>query len=169
MDQFGGITGEEAMRNAERNFAALRETMANPRPAVSGVDELVAFLRAALDRDEQMALAAHANGWTAEESGRHDGEFVIAPDHTPSGVGVIFGPKNAEHIARWDPARVLAEVQAKRRILDLHVAAAAQPIAPGSAPARAERTRAREALEAVARLLAQPHAGQPGWDPRWEA
>jgi hypothetical protein len=95
-------------------------------------DDLVARLRHAwdererqLDEDERVALAAHANVWNAEESRRHDNEFVIVPDFTPSGVGVAFGLKNAAHIARHDPARVLAEVErgrrdiaAKRRILD---------------------------------------------------
>lgn len=95
-------------------------------------DDLVARLRHAwdererqLDEDERVALAAHANVWTAE--GARDGEFTIVPDFTPSGVGVAFGAKNARHIARHDPARVLAEVErgrrdiaAKRRILDDH-------------------------------------------------
>jgi len=171
MDQFGGITGEEAMRNAERNFAVLREAMVNPQPAVSGVDELVAFLRAALDRDEQVAReAAGGDGaWSVQTYDLGTEVWIRQTD----GFSLITAEggldrDSAEHVARWDPARVLAEVQAKRRILDLRVAAAAQPIAPGSAPARAERTRAREALEAVARLLAQPHAGQPGWRDEWQ-
>jgi hypothetical protein len=29
-------------------------------------------------------------------------------------------PEDRAHIARWDPARVLAECEAKRRIVELH-------------------------------------------------
>jgi hypothetical protein len=58
-------------------------------------------------------------------------------------------PQEAAHIVRWDPARVLAEVQAKRRILDEF---------------------SWEAGETRAIMhLAQPYAGQPGWQEEWRA
>jgi hypothetical protein len=58
------------------------------------MDDLIAFLQARLDEDER---SAHA--W------------------------LPFGNPDAaarDHIARHDPGRVLAEVAAKRAILDLH-------------------------------------------------
>ena len=39
---------------------------------------------------------------------------------TSSYDGDVVAVSDADHIVRWDPARVLAEVDAKRRILDLH-------------------------------------------------
>lgn len=96
------------------------------------MDDLIAFLRARLDEDEQAATAAaesnierlsaqpHLAGqtWTA------DGGLVMAGsqglwDCEGSDTLCMTEPC-AEHIARHDPGRVLAEVDAKRRIVDLH-------------------------------------------------
>jgi len=55
--------------------------------------DLVRFLRAQLDEDESVARAA---------------------------AGRLSGDDEWVHIARWDPARVLREVEAKRRIVDGH-------------------------------------------------
>jgi len=68
-------------------------------------DDLVAFLRARLDEDEQTARAAvgcegEARGWVEMWSGEMEREQA--------------------HAERFSPARVLAEVDAKRRILALH-------------------------------------------------
>ncbi|MFZ3494609.1 DUF6221 family protein [Streptomyces sp. 5.8] len=68
------------------------------------MDDPVQFLRARLDEDEQTARAASA-GWYG-----YDPEQAIA-----------FVPvEDTQHIARHDPARVLAEVAAKRRRLARH-------------------------------------------------
>ena len=83
---------------------------------------------------------------------------------------------DAMHIARWDPARVLAEVEleradvaAKRRILELHA-----PFGAPDWPHQACRTCGDlgdpvEAPCETVRLLAQPYAGQPGWRAEWAA
>jgi hypothetical protein len=84
------------------------------------VNDLIEFLRARLDEDERSARAAIERGmsvWEAHEQGR------VAMVSLPDGDALIYdeGSPNddqARHIARWDPARVLAEVQAKRRIVD---------------------------------------------------
>lgn len=65
--------------------------------------DLITFLRARLEDDEQTALAA--NG---DEVVKWFGDEAVA--YGESEVG--------QHIARWLPSRVLAEVEAKRRILD---------------------------------------------------
>jgi hypothetical protein len=84
--------------------------------------DLVVWLRAQLDEDERVARAAgvSASGsrWHVADRGAvivrgDDGMVVVFDEGSPSG-------EEAEHIARWDPARVLAEVDAKRRILDVH-------------------------------------------------
>lgn len=85
----------------------------------------------------------------------------------------------AGHIARHDPARVLAEVAAKRRILELHRRADAEPWWPaGAGPAAycigcggsfQEEAMVPDANDCpVVRLLAAPYSGRPGWDPSWE-
>jgi hypothetical protein len=75
-------------------------------------EELVAFLRACLDEDEQVARTSAANDgpdWT------DSGETVFA---SMSGFYVCDAANgDREHIARWDPARVLAEVDVKREML----------------------------------------------------
>jgi len=91
------------------------------------MDDLVQFLRARLDEDEQAAWAA------ASKRGGGTWEAVLGDDFRSSVDGryhegelgypsrpVIIDPDDHEtsvHIARHDPARVLAEVDAKRRLL----------------------------------------------------
>ncbi len=83
---------------------------------MSGVVE---FLLARLDEDEALAGEAVTAGepWrsvTTDEQG-----FVLAKrdNHTWIVAQADYSP-HAEHIARHDPARILADVAAKRRILD---------------------------------------------------
>lgn len=88
--------------------------------------DLVEFLRARLDEDEQTATAATSATfgedptWTSKDDGTGEQThgYVMA-DHTAicghDGDDVLLPV--ADHIARHDPARVLREVEAKRRIL----------------------------------------------------
>ena len=88
---------------------------------------LVAFLRARLDDDEQVARAAGGPVWRYAQL-RDD------PDGRPGGYALTLGddrpivdigfmdddamlPAESEHIARHDPARVLADVEAKRKLI----------------------------------------------------
>jgi hypothetical protein len=81
--------------------------------------ELVEFLTARLDEDEATArycAAGFGARWHIVENGQD-----IIEDETGSEVLHYDGlrnPSDAAHIARHDPARVLAEVDAKRRILE---------------------------------------------------
>jgi len=87
-------------------------------------DDLITFLRARLDEDQAVAQAATAGPWTTM------GQRVMAPSppSTRPGVGMAAGHaaasadfnETAAHIARHDPARVLAEVEAKRILLGDH-------------------------------------------------
>ncbi|MFI2084332.1 DUF6221 family protein [Streptomyces rubiginosohelvolus] len=93
---------------------------------MSGMDDLVQFLRDRLDEDEQAARAAtwdeQSDVWTARPPQARYEQYIVA-DYLDDGV-VAVTPENADvdgvgqHIARHDPARVLREVEAKRRILD---------------------------------------------------
>jgi hypothetical protein len=128
------------------------------------VSDLVEFLEARLDDDEAMARegAEHAPEGSARWHAAYsrddlDPAFWIvatAPlSYTPL-AGPDLPPGLARHIARWDPARVLAEVAAKRRILGM-----------------VERTH-RESddypgWEGAALHLALPYADHPDFDPAW--
>jgi hypothetical protein len=74
-------------------------------------DDLISFLRARLNEDERVARAAKPGPWRA------DGGSVYATHPTDE---VVDYTESAGHIARHDPARVLHEVEAKRRIIEEH-------------------------------------------------
>lgn len=85
---------------------------------------LVAFLRARYDEETKTAQGATEGPWLAEFSGE-TGHCVIPADaestreyvaRTQLYARVI----DAEHIACWNPKRVLAEIDAKREILKAH-------------------------------------------------
>jgi Family of unknown function (DUF6221) len=134
------------------------------------VDELIAFLHACLDDDERVAREvsdrAPYDEWDAttaqgdDDAARSHAEVVgIARPHATSAARSI-----AEHIARWDPARVLAELKADRRILDLH-----RPVRADDVPGLVQCSRCGGEVMPCEhiRLLAQPYAGQPGWREEW--
>lgn len=80
---------------------------------MGGMDDLVQFLRARLDEDEQTARAAGGTWWAPPD--------LPGQVHDSGGVNIEAKlPSFAAHIARHDPARVLAEVDAKRQIIDWH-------------------------------------------------
>jgi hypothetical protein len=126
------------------------------------MDDLIAFLRAQLDEDERVAREAGQDrpDWKFDHA--FDGHYPYSRElgisaGTTQAPGYV-DPPQAEHIARWDPARVLAEVEAKRRILDDYE--------------REDLTLSPEhwsTLEDVIRALAQPYAGRPGWREEWRA
>jgi hypothetical protein len=84
------------------------------------VDDLIQFLRARLDEDYR----------TATDDGVLAGDtwhvLEPLPGRVTAEVMQIGGPvaklehRAAEHMARHDPARVVAEVAAKRQIIELH-------------------------------------------------
>lgn len=89
---------------------------------------IVEFLTARLDEDEATAKDVPTDlvgrDWTTAESGGYTGGriFLVGSD-TPwqfTGVANSHDEATATYIARHDPARVLREVKAKRRILELH-------------------------------------------------
>ncbi|MGW4051507.1 DUF6221 family protein [Streptomyces sp. NPDC004779] len=82
------------------------------------MDDLIAFLRARLNEDAELALAASPGPWHPNEE--HDevhavDDIVVAEGFALSGRQLRA---TVDHIARHDPARVLAEVYAKRMLLD---------------------------------------------------
>jgi hypothetical protein len=97
--------------------------------------DLVAFLRARLDEDEQVAVAA-GRKW--------------------SGIRVeSYSEREPEHVARHDPARVLAEVVAKRRIVAEYTLWSDNP------GGEMREYGYEEGLEFALRYLALPYASHP--------
>ncbi|GHF77203.1 DUF6221 family protein [Streptomyces filamentosus] len=97
------------------------------------MQDLVAFLRARLDEDERIARSTVPGpwSWTPKEDvwgqcgptlvhnpGDDETEVLAGIGHDAWGLCVADGA--AGHIARHDPERVLAEVEAKRKIVALH-------------------------------------------------
>jgi hypothetical protein len=149
------------------------------------VADLTDWLTTQIDTDETVArTAAAANGsqWSAV-----DGNDTVAAE---SGGYVATGPwaggigPSAEFIARWDPARVLAECVAKRAITALHtrndrlgeIAYADRTTKPATTKYR----RAAVCIECgnfddapvewpcdTLRLPAAPYASNPGYQPEW--
>jgi hypothetical protein len=116
------------------------------------MDDLVAFISRCVDEDERVALACR------DEEFWGPGEDVPVPAR--------------RHIARHDPARVLAEVAAKREILRDYEEMFGFDLPPGVAEGRDYGERVcdemvRAALRRCVRALAQPLAGRRGWRSEW--
>jgi hypothetical protein len=75
---------------------------------------LTEFLLARIAEDETDARAAYYEGqrWLSEE------EAVVAADRDLEPVLLLDRKCDAEHAANWSPARVLAQCEANRRIIE---------------------------------------------------
>lgn len=93
------------------------------------MSDLAAFLLARVEDDEAAAKAATNARWEPSieiDGWRHGRRTVVAA----GGKRVVTvdqtrchhepAEPNVDHIARWDPARVLAECAAKRALIGLH-------------------------------------------------
>ena len=130
--------------------------------------DLITWLRAQLDEDERIARATRGLGkWSAYREGGGDGWAF--EDESGEGAEAIVGDETtARHNVRHDPARVLREVEAKRRILDemaTTIAGVRQVLVcddacecgPGDPGSTCH----------IVRLLALPYADQPGYRREW--
>lgn len=155
------------------------------------MDDLVTWLRAQLDDDERVARMAADGPWCREGAGQivggPGGQFLIAARSQAW---------NGDHIARHDPARVLVEVDAKRRILDEHLPEWRTVEWPHDQNGRGEAQACRRCQTVehttwnppigeagvlpegfvtpyvlapclTLRLLALPYAGRPGYREEW--
>lgn len=112
------------------------------------MDDLVQWLRAQLDEDERIARACPGNGeWSAEDIA------VYGPD---------LSVEVRAHMAEHDPRRVLAEVDAKRRIIDLH-----KGVNDYCAECDLVRSNYPYHPCTTLRLLALPYADRPGYREEW--
>lgn len=166
---------------------------------MTAVDELVAFVRAQLDarelelaEDERVAREITAPEWSEGCSWLADLRDPLPSQRRAYGLSKewqLLSEADTRHIARWDPARVLAEVaaeradiDAKRRILDiwetwnrerLESWAPKQAWIDGIRPLPAqpyERTIhewAGMGLVIAVKHLAEVYAGHPGFREEW--
>lgn len=109
---------------------------------MSGMDELVEWLREVWDADEQAARGASPGPWAAS------GHSLI----TVEGIEIADVPRrDASHIARHDPVDTLARIEAERRIVDLCIT---ETPATGGHPL-------------ALRALAFGYRHRPGWQEGW--
>lgn len=128
---------------------------------MTGVDEMLAFLRLCLDEDERVWREAFGDPT----------ELNLAEHYFGPGVRALL-------------ERQLAEVEAKRRILDEHqpvtvtywptpmcgICADPDAVAVDDPMGSGEPWTPNQTWPCrTIRLLAQPYAGQPGWREEWRA
>lgn len=156
-----------------------------PWHAGSVEDEMARFVRARQDDDE--AVAKEAARALARSEWESDGHHVLAPARPMFPQLPLTGEIGSEmsaHIALHDPARVLREVEAKRKRLGLYLeaketlAAALKKAPPEDDPATAhsyarERINANQAsgrftaLEMSVRLDAVVWGDHPDYRQEW--
>ena len=130
---------------------------------------LVEFLRAMYAAEEQHARDLDGEEWRADTQVGDEYNIAVVVDRRGSPVarcgaeGLDGGELRARHIARHDPARVLRDVEAKRRILDSYVAEFGEDELNGDVGYSPEQWLARQTL----RLLALPYADHPDYNPQW--
>lgn len=129
------------------------------------MSDLVDFLRARLDEDEQIALAVQKCEcgrceepltWAIDSDGRWIQALGLSIGHTIA-PGYI-NAEQAAHIVHQDPARALREVEAKRRLIEF------------IDDLQDRMTMADyfgDAEEPVLRLLALPYSDHAGWREEW--
>jgi hypothetical protein len=115
----------------------------------------VAFVEARLDEDERVA-----EGAARTDDGR-GGAWVAA------GLRSTYDARVDDHIARHDPARVLRDVAAHRRLLAWY--AEALEFEQRTMPAFQVPFVTREVLEKVLHTLAASWSNHPGFRPEWRS
>lgn len=125
------------------------------------MDELVQWLGEQLDKDGQIARACSGDGkWDERDV------VIYAPN---------LGEEVRAHMVEHDPARVLREVEAKRRLLDEHKpdgwdcsTCAAPETYDDDADGNREWSRDSKSFPCLTvRLLASVYADRPGYREEW--
>jgi hypothetical protein len=134
------------------------------------MDDLVRWLGEQLDEDERIARAATPGPWeqTPERPGTlASAEYwhVVDCSETPA------ARENTDHIARHDPARVLREIDAKRRQVEWCVEVIGDRDLSrydevGSLKDDRDALAVTLAVETL-RLATQPYVDRPGYLAKW--
>jgi hypothetical protein len=148
--------------------------------SMTNTDELAAWLLEQIDADEQRAQAIPENArvWNHDQPGVNfgppdastepalldlggaDGSAVQVSGPEVDDDQTTVSPAEADHIAAWDPARVLAECDAKRQLVEAHAELGHSPCDAHDASLRSESCE-------VLRLLALPYTDRPGYRAEW--
>lgn len=135
------------------------------------MQDLIDFIRARLDEDAAIAAGAGAPVGPGWKHVRTYNEIEISTDRVLSQGGAyevaapgIQGGEGdvAVHIARHDPARVLAEVNAKRAILEEHA-----PVVDGAQSGWKWHAGSEAVSGQIVRLLGLPYADHPDYREEW--
>jgi hypothetical protein len=149
---------------------------------------LAEFLTARLN-DAEIAVdrLADTDEWTVKESATDleietsDGGWSAKPDwpwgcqdddHWECGEHRSLSRDEADHIVRWQPRRVLADLEAKRAVvaeLARHDGGIDWTIGGGSGRRAARAIAIHETIYRVCVLLAQPYRGHPDFDDDWDS
>ena len=142
---------------------------------------LLCWLEEQFAVDELAAAAAAPGPW--HPNAEHD--EVLAVDDIPVAEGFALSNRQlratVEHIVLWNPSRVVAEVDAKRRMLAVHAPEPAGGSArtPGTLQCRhcTALCHSRSGLNCEAPdapwpctsvlMLTLPYGNRPGFDPQW--
>lgn len=159
------------------------------------MNDLASWVLEQIAEDERTARAATPGPWrynpakewhSPEELAkppimRLPGEEFVGAGPLDATIGVAAtGPAddpqsmvNAAYIATWDPARVLAECDAKRKIIAMwEDPAAVRSLPEGVHDGRDDdemeaQVASAEAINAVVHLVALPYADRPGYREDW--
>jgi hypothetical protein len=123
------------------------------------VTGLVEFLLARIGEDELTAAEAGADVW--EVADRRKVRWTRNDGNARGWVSIADLSTAAEHIARWDPARVFAECDAKRRIVSYADTMTQLDRDPA-------RTRTGDAWVMLT-ALAAPYSSHPDYQSEWAA
>jgi hypothetical protein len=161
-----------AGRGSTARVTKSRPTRCPTRSRRCAMDELVAFLRQCLDQDERVAREASDAARSANWIAGAEGSVISTDPQSELHIrGAVLSLDDiGVHIARWDPARVLAEVEAKRRIIaDIVDEATWLDLSCDMDRRIGPRDEATEPYlgDQLAKLVAQPYAGRPGWRDDW--
>jgi hypothetical protein len=125
---------------------------------------LVEFLLARIADDAGIAESVSPPPWHAVDA--DDEAYIISQDFGEQVA--VTDHLNVDHIMQWDPARVLAECEAKRRLItEVHCAHPfGHPDNCNSCSYYSEHEVALEECPTL-RLLAQPFSDHPDYDKAW--
>lgn len=146
------------------------------------MDDLIAFWRARLDEAERIAQAAGGDHWA--DTGDVVSQALAEGDYGPRGYWVASASfacegeaeplhdGHAAHIAANDPASVLTDIAADRKLLDMYEEQPGRYLPKGVGDGRDPEERECDAaikavLEAVARIRVARFASHPGYREEW--
>lgn len=139
------------------------------------MSDLTEFLLERLDEDAAAARAAHDGPWSTYSRVYWEDDLKGVRSADDGLVIAELVPADAEHIARWNPRRALAEIEAKRALIRQAFQRAAKvdgergcshdadAIAAGVCPAQ------RPEQQPELLILAAPYCAHPDFDPSWAA